>query len=445
MIFISIFKYYDLKIYNQNTLRKEMSIEVNKIKKKKLIIDELRKITGFIEFKDSSVPIKKSSVTTINDLAILSSISAFDINSYDESSNGTINKKDIKTVGMIILPTNKVDIFVYKCEYSDEYYLQFDDLPITFWYRVNKVNDLAVFVKYYIDNNVDIHKKIKTVRYDLRRNDMFHHIMIERYMLISRYLEKTVHGTECIDDYVNYAKQNYGTFDIATKYYDESLRQIEDETYVDIFELSSYSLYSNSYITLQKTLHGVVVQITYTSSNCFSKLINIINEHIGSTFNEDLPLDVVMFLLPFAPIDQRYLLSLIENDIKITMNLISMLLWLRTDIIDDPANRTDTIKILRLLHEKINSNTNDYEEDERILLQSRIKRCINREYIELVYQKLKQQNSIQLNNEDKIQKSVENEKKIDGNTVLDNILKIMMENSDEKYIDSKFIKNVFKS
>lgn len=418
-----------------------MSLETvkNKVKNKNLIIDELRKLDNFIEFKNLMIPIKKSLTTTINDLAILSSIRIFDINTYNKSNDSiknVANEKDIKTVGMINIYNTSIVIFVY--EYNDNYYLQFDDLPMAFWYRVNKINDLEVFVRYYINKkNIDnTQKKLKTIRYDLRRNDFFLHFMVERYMLISRYLEKTLHSTLCTNDYIDYAKKSYSTFDMATKYYDESLRQYEDESYKNVFELSSYSLYSNSYVTIQKTIYGVVAQVTYTPSECFSELITIINEHTDSTFDDDLPLDVVMFLLPFAPIDQKYLLSLTENGTKITINLINMLLWLRTDTlvdsIDDSMDRNHMIKILRNIYEKINSNINDYDDEEKYLTQSKIKRYINYEYIDIAFHDSKNQ---------KNENGIEKKENLSEN-IMDKIFEIMKKNGDEKYIDKKFIKNV---
>ena len=345
------------------------------------------------------------------------------------------------------------------------YYLQFADLPRYLWYPVKNVEDLNRFINLYTESciNTKLPQK-KHIRYDLKRNNNFHPIMLERYMVTNTFTDNFVWGPVVAnDENIIDIVSSLSLFDMATKYYDMM------QQYEDVFVLCTVSRYSRSEVTVQISITGTIADVYYIPESTYCEQIKQINTEIDSDFDEDLPIDIVLFLLPFAAVSQRYHVKSLdhnaENQIPVDDEMINMVYRLNVGIM----NHKDLIVLMKRFYDKIEIGNKEKPAEHDIqgkYMIDIIKNYITREYIDMMTadsdaakildEKDKDIKSSKDDKNKKDRKYIKDKIKTDAEAVLsdDNeeihatnmmtsVIKLMMDSGDKKFIDKRFLKKHF--
>ncbi|VBB17834.1 hypothetical protein YASMINEVIRUS_297, partial [Yasminevirus sp. GU-2018] len=411
------------------------------------VIEFFSKDHNFVDLSSLNVRCSPLFRLTTTELAPLSEIQTYSSNNSSDSDNS--DRSNAKLVGYLRVTEKSFNVNVV--QKGDGVFLQFDDLPEQCWYRVTTERALREFVEYYSiseapRDTAESRLPTKTVRYDLQRNSSFRPIMMERYMLINKFLTKNIHGELCHQQVVLYSHK-LNTFNMATKFYEISMRQTNEDG--DYFELTSYGFYSGASVTVQISPCGVVAHIQYSPTPAHHDLIAKINSKHNCCMDEDLPLDVVLFLLPFTPIDQNWMINLIKKGAKLTIPMIYMITWLRTDGVltsnnvpeDCEATTTSMISILKELY-NIAKKDDRYDEDDAFLVGSLLKKQISLEYIRNSKDELITDNRSD-EGEDGTAENKEQKKESDvsrTHELYSAVIKAVENAGDLKYVDKKFIK-----
>lgn len=441
-----------------------MDNDDNKDKKSEDIMLKLKSLNGFIDFTKLS----SDKLSTANELELsknkisneLDELSIHNENSTTETLKITVSKRTrldlcclnnllnnehcklkypspIKIIGRFKINFGNSSyeeffVHIYTNIANGLFMFQLADLPQEFWYLVNSVKDIDEFLKVYSNElSETTSSKIMTyVRYDLKRNSNFTLTMVERYMFLSQYISGPIKGPLCSDESTDNAFNCLSTFDLVTKYYNTALIQDNNGRY---YEISGKSRYSRSKITIFISFVGVTVEISYVKNDGkFKCVIDKINKEIGSDFDLDLPIDVVLFLCPFAPIGVRKILELVSDDDKefvqkISIDKINMLRHLCVDIVQ-PLEFIETIK---KINKKLMDNINDLNPvNVENKLNNLIKLCkviITKEYLSIT---LKEENT---------QSNKSNKREL-----VKKVVKHMKKRKDSEFLDSVYLKDEIK-
>jgi nitrate reductase NapAB chaperone NapD len=248
---------------------------------------------------------------------------------------------------------------------EDCLFFQIDDLPPELKYEVRNLEELKHFLDIYYshthcyteskdnqqDNQQD-NQESKTELFDLRRNKSFRPIMMERYMVSSRFTDPYIYGPYCNPDNIENYLATANAFNISVQYND-ILKQEESS-----FVISVRSKYSRSLITVKFQTEGVICEINYRPvhkdlikpGSTMDKFIK--NLILKSDFPDDLPLDVMLFLAPMTPLRYEKLYNkILSNEITLDKDILSVFDEICTiDIRDDIGKYTSMLKNL-YLHE----------------------------------------------------------------------------------------------
>ena len=403
------------------------------------IISKLRTIASFTDLsKVKKVSIPEVTVRTESELKIIDEliyknnvimfdlriIGTFKINHFNSSHNGST-----------------VTVYYKKYNNDCKYIFRILDLPSFFWYTIKTLDCLDKFLKIYLyDHSLNIKSNIKSkiseiiidheniytnhVRYDLRRNNNFQPIMLERYLVINQYTENIVWGPSVSDNTPVDNILKMSSFDLATKYKD-TMRQ-----YGKDFVLRTLSKYSGSYMKFEMSEIGTIVDIYYNSDGLLTNQIALINKTIDADIGTELPLDVVLFLLPFHPISSDYFLdSIVSNKMKInTSNVICMVYRLNIERIDPQK----MISIMKILYNKLDKSDNDNHNDndcERF----EIIEAIVKNYITIEYEKF----AIEINQPEKEEQITDED--INYYVTAKTVVKLMTDCGDKMFIDENYL------
>lgn len=467
------------------------------------VISQLRSLDSFIDFTDNTQTQKIMSMGTISlrTMSELSPIKKLLMNHVKSLKDISLSTKLIGT--FIIFPNShhfgtRVNVYVDQISMNEPiYHLQFADLPRYFWYPIKNSDDLNRFISMYTETYKGTCTNLpqqKRVRYDLKRNNNFHPIMLERYMVTNTFTDNFVWGPVANDENIVDVVSSMSSFDMATKYYDMM------QQYEDIFVLCTVSRYSRSTVATQISVAGTITDICYTPDSTYREQIKQINAEIDSDFDEDLPIDIVLFLLPFAAVSQRYHTRCVEtqeidNKILIDDETISMVYRLNVGIM----SHKDLIILMKKFYEKIKASTKSTTENQEVAKKKKnkkekieerdiqseymidlIKNYVTREYIDMMiaetdaakitHEKIKNKkviNAVLKNDKDKGDRKYKNTDKIEiaddvessddsdaGNASDDNeethatemmnsVINLMTDNEDKKFIDRHLLKRRF--
>lgn len=251
------------------------------------------------------------------------------------------------------------------------YYMQLGDLPSHTWSKISSVGDLEMFLKTYTMNECKI-TNTRYVKYDLQRNN-FDPIMIERFMLSNRYMSKLLWGPTYDNTVAIDAFNHVDQLEFVTKYYNLAFQQ---EEYM--FMLSGETVYSGSTVSIVLQSCGTLAVVNYVPSSSSEKFIKHVNSVTGSDFCKDIPIDVVLFLLPFTPIGIKKTLSILERTKKIDVDNLEMIRQLASGIIESSV----LIEIMRKLYTLARGDDSVDEES-----MERIKMIVTQEYLDTVLEK----------------------------------------------------------
>lgn len=193
--------------------------------------------------------------------------------------------------------------------------------------------------------------------------------------------------------------------------------------------LRTLSRYSGSYLEIQISGIGVIADIHYDPDTAYTEQIKQINKLIDADLGEDIPLDLILFFLPFAPVGSGYLISGINE--RIDDELICMIYRLNVDLLDN----CDLISLMKSLYEIVNNLSPDKSKksDHEIkYMKDVIRTYITCEYLTIVTNKSKQLK----NNDEHI---TNNDEYITPKITKSNIVKLMIENGDKKFINHQFL------
>jgi hypothetical protein len=392
------------------------------------IMSKIRTIPSFIDFsKNQTIDGLASPAGRSTDIL---KAELFSIKKLIESHDNSINYDRI--VGMFLINLNayqgSIRVTIYSMnslEDNEKYYFQIEDLPKFLWYVINSDEDVDGFLKLYdqdTNHTLENEKYEKHVRYDLRRNDIFHPIMLERYMITNRYTNNIIYGpiidkTCPIDSIIKMSP-----FDLATNYYD-ILKQ-----YDDVFMLRTTSRYSDSYLEIQITPIGTIADLHYNIETSYSKQIKQINELIDADLNEDLPLDLLLFFLPFSPIGSNYIMKKVKNEQD-----VCMIHHLNVGLIEN----YELIHLMKSLYKKQKDGTDNTK--------NIIKTYITNEYVSIIRKEYKFK---QLKTDERIENDnnkTDNETNNDHNNenIMNSVITLMREKGDKKFIDKQFLQRKF--
>ena len=223
--------------------------------------------------------------------------------------------------------------------------LQIDDLPLEMAHEVRTVEDVEEFLQVYnlnrcgdsepTDNDCDNDSMssdsegfdqetpaITTVSFDLRRNSEYRPIMMERYMMLSRFTQPYPYGPYCNPNIIELYMITNNSFNLAVQYFDV-MRQNEDS-----FAISVRTRYSNSLIKIRFNFAGVIAEVEYPPiQSCrLVKFIDSFNEKTDADLPTDLPIDVFLFLSPMRPWRSRRVYNeVMEKDTPPNSRIVSVL------------------------------------------------------------------------------------------------------------------------
>jgi hypothetical protein len=219
--------------------------------------------------------------------------------------------------------TNSTHIAVKRED--DRLLFQIDDLPTELAYEVRTLDELNSFLKVYYHGSIQDGEELDQItHFDLRRNKGFKPIMMERYMVLSRFTEPYIFGPYCnpltIEEYLATAN----SFNISVQYFD-IMKQNNSS-----FIVTVRSKYSGSLITIKFRQDGVTCEVEYTpvshnlinTDSPMNKFISTINANCD--FPIDLPLDVILFLAPMTPFRHARLLDQILTTSVISPEMVSI-------------------------------------------------------------------------------------------------------------------------
>lgn len=344
-------------------------------------------------------------------------------------------------------------VHIYKNTSNKMYMFQLSDFPKKLWYTIRCTKDVDNFLKIYDANDANNAKDAnplnnkKVMRYDLKRNSKFTPVMIERYMFSSRFVKGPFKGPFCSLAIMEDASEKLDTFELVTKYYGNALSQDSNK---DMFEISGKTALSKSQITIMSSYTGTIVEISYTQiqDSGFRNVINDINNAIGSDFEEDLPIDVVLFLCPFIPIGVRKFINLFnDNTNKFGIAELEIMRQLCVDIINPfefiammknidkklcNKNEKKNDKIDKIDNSDISSiDSNDETENETNTkkLKEIIKTIITQEYLTMIIKDAKKTGNFNKKDRREMIKNLMRE-----------VIKLMKKNKDADFLDTNYLK-----
>jgi hypothetical protein len=428
--------------------------EANKEKDQNVdIMSRLESLDSFISLTDTQkiMSLGTTSLRTVSELTPIKNL----------LKNHPKSNKDIKLIGMFTIFPNSHHSGTMINVYSDTnhmiHYLQFADLPRYLWYPVKNLDDLNRFITLYTDTVSELPcKKQKRVKYDLKRNNNFHPIMLERYMVTNTFTDNFVWGPVANDENIMEVVSLMSSFDMATKYYDMM------QQYEEVFVLSTVSRYSRSTVTTQISVTGTITDVYYVPDATYCEQIKQINAEIDSDFDEDLPIDVVLFLLPFAAVSQRYhVKNLFDSDNPINTiddQTLGMVYQLNVGVM----SHEDLIALMKKFYEKIQLSgkmkPDNIKKKKKKTIEERdiqgeymidlIKNYVTREYIAMMITK---DNDIETTCKSKIEQLNDcmsnhsdcSDDSDDQSNVMNSVIKLMTDKGDKKFINKHVLKSWF--
>lgn len=304
-----------------------------------LIIDRLRRVPSYVDLKnlnrsDSNYPINMKDLEFMKEVIeyydlhlSFHPIGIFNIGTVHTTDE---SKRDPKLVGYVTVGTTDID--------DDTLLMQIDDLPITLAYKVRTVDDLEAFLEVYnlngitenMNNNNDTDDEssessnlMQYAAFDLRRNSEFRPIMMERYMMFSRFVQPYIYGPYCNPETISSYLVSENSFNLGIQYFD-IMKQNEG-----MFCVSAKSRFSNSTITIKFSGGGVIAEVAYKPISIDLVLVPFIEEYNKQNNCDiplDMPIDVVLFLSPLHPWQAKHLLDdIVKKGVVPKPHVISVL------------------------------------------------------------------------------------------------------------------------
>lgn len=270
------------------------------------IIDEIKRLPEFILI-DRIIPIKLSTISTLKDAQTV-------LNVIDDNDDND----DMVLFGIIRVwekeEKHAYEIYVYMDDLNKKLLMQIEDIPKCLWFELDTIDKLQNFTNCYVRSDGD------------KKSDRYASFLgispttLERFILINKYLNKNVHGSTTSDD-INDVANKINSFDLAIKY-ETDLQQYDEK-----FELTTFTKYTGSTISIKLTHLGLFIHVTYISCGLLSNIIEKYNNVYKTSIAVDVPLDVFMFLILLEPQNRNSIIDQIYED-KTGHIMIS------TDIVD---------------------------------------------------------------------------------------------------------------
>lgn len=440
------------------------------------LIADIRSIPGFMDLSDVTMLSESTTCrggTSMRMCAELNPIKNL-VTKYQTTKNDLMNTK---LMGMFVISpdSHRSDTRVHvhvNLNDKNTYYFQFADLPKYLWYQIVDRKDLDRFLQRYMNPkplmlNLESSTQQHSVRYDLRRNNNFHPIMLERYMVTNTFTDNYVWGPVVNNENIIDVIASMSSFDMATKYYDMM------QQYEDLFILCTTSRYSRSTVAIQISAFGTVADVCYVPDKSYRDKIAEINKEIDADFDLDLPIDIVLFLLPFAPVSQRFYVKTLNHDetknstdqnsrdgqMVIDDEIIGMVYRLNHGIMKP----TELISLMKRFYKKISANKknrNDRDIEGEYMIDI-IKNYVTREYVDIIEAEKDDMKIAEMKEDECLEKNEDKKSKKDCTTQIENdssdgdsdeehaidtmnqVIKMMTDNGDKKFIDKFFLKRKF--
>jgi hypothetical protein len=316
---------------------------------------------------------------------------------------------------------------------DDSYYLQFDSLPRFLWYEIKSSDDLDRFSEIYMQDKSK--KEKKHIRYELLRFKNIHPIVLERYMSINPFVDNLVYGPVIHDAMNDTMEPNNSDILIKSSSIDLSLKfSLLLEQYENNFMLYVTSRYSKIKIGVQITIAGTIIDMEYIPDTTYCNVIRTINKYLHIDLHDDMPIDLVLFLMSLDPASQSYHSHImqLDNEQNISDDMISVFYRLNVGIMDHMDLIQRLIQIYDKLQIQLKKNkSNDLKNANDLKNSNDSQNQIQLEYmIDIV------NNYITREYVDQISES-------DSNISSDIIIKKMKSNNHTKYINYKFLQARF--
>ena len=265
------------------------------------IIDELKKHDKFVLI-DRKFPVHLPSDRTVNDTRHLWS--------GDVSCN-TSNETSMILLGILRvsdgIESQAYNIKVYIYDDNDtlpkkSVMMQILDMPRELWITIDTVENLNRFINCYININAPH----KTDRYYLMLKNISP-IAIERIMLINRYLNQNLYGPTVDANDMSGISNCNSSVNLGYMY-TNTLQQYDGE-----FELTSFTRLTGSTIGIKMTSCGIFVHIIYPECGFFKDIIQHYNKRYITGIADNVPLDVLLFLIQLSPINLTQTVNIIKS------------------------------------------------------------------------------------------------------------------------------------